>query len=166
MGTSPLARRTANLVNTQIAFCRLDYGLAGNLIKDKPALGISHLNHADVVVGAVVGTGRATDTGVVIDYYLSRSLDTVNRAGGATEHAHRIEAVHARVSHHQVLYAPAMSIEPRVVVMTHGARFRTRVTPDAAIQIDKHRLRAVDVPVIDQKFDYLRGKIGCCRTRS
>ena len=54
MGTSPLARRTANLVNTQIAFCRLDYGLAGNLIKDKPALGISHLNHADVVVGQLL----------------------------------------------------------------------------------------------------------------
>ena len=128
-------------------------------------MGISHLNHADVVVGAVVGTGRATDTGVVIDYYLSRSLDTVNRAGGATEHAHRIEAVHARVSHHQVLYAPAMSIEPRVVVMTHGARFRTRVTPDAAIQIDKHRLRAVDIAAVDQEFDYLWGKTRGCRVR-
>ena len=153
-----MARRTANLVNTQIAFRRLDYGLTGNLIEDESALGISHLNHTDVVVGAVVGAGCATDTGVVIDHYLSRSLDTVNRTGRAPEHADRIEAVHARVSHHQALYTPAMPVKPRVVVVTHGARFRTRVTPDAAIQIDKHRLRAVHVAVVDQEFDYLRSK--------
>ena len=161
-----MARRASNLVNTQIAFRRLNYGLAGNFIEDESAFGISHLNHTDVVVGAVVGAGRATNTGIVIDHYLSRSLDTMNRAGRASEHADRIEAVHARVSDHQALYTPAMPVKPRVVVVTHGARFRTRVTPDAAFQIDKHRLRAVDVPVIDQKFDYLRGKIGCCRISS
>ena len=136
MWARSLACRAANLVNAQITFRRLGHRLTRDLIEDEPAFRVSHLNHTDIVVGTVICTGPTADTGIVVDDDFAGSLNTMDCTRRTSQHADRIGAVHARVSDHQTLYTPAMTIEARIVVMTHSAGLRTRITPNAAIKID------------------------------
>ena len=113
---------------------------------------IVNLNHVDVLVGTAVRASRTPDTRLIVNDHVARGCVATDRAGRTTNHANWINAMHASSSHHPLVVLRPFPQEPWIVVMGRSTRTNTIVTPCAAIEIDEHRLRAVDMPPLNQKL--------------
>jgi hypothetical protein len=61
--------------------------------------------------------------------------------------------MHTRIGNHPVVMLLTVADKPRIVVMSRRTRADTVITPRATIQIDHHRLRPVDQPMLNQKLE-------------
>ena len=156
MGTGALTGRTAQLIQTEIAFCGLDDRRLGYRVPEQGAAAVADFNHPDIVVGAGVGTGRAANAGIVIDHHLTVGRRPVNGARRATDHADGIHAMHTGVGHHVMVVAAPMTVEARIVVMGLGAGHHAFVTAGATVHVHQHGRRAVDVTMFHQEFQHAR----------
>ena len=60
--------------------------------------------------------------------------------------------MHARIGHHNVIVRRPLANESRIVIMRCRTGPHAIVAPRAAIQVDQHRLRAVEEPVIGEEI--------------
>ena len=67
MGTGPLASRTTQLIKAEVTFCGLNNRSLGHRIPYESANLIPHLDHTNIVVGTRIGTGRASNAGIIVD---------------------------------------------------------------------------------------------------
>ena len=151
--TRPLTRGATKLVYAKITFCRSN-NLNTLLINKKCAAGIAKFCHANIVIGTGVGTRGATDAGRVVDGNASRAYVTINGASWAINETDRIHAMHACIRDHQILMRHSVPDKPRNVVMSRGTCTNTIVTIHTTIGIDRHRLSAIDKPVVDEKVEH------------
>src|SRR5215471_18024406 len=100
MRTSALASRSAQLFNAQITFSGFEDCFAFLVLQELPPP-ISDLNHADGAIRTVSGTDAAPDTSGGIDSYFTEGLLAMDGACWTSNHADRIDAVHAGVGHHK-----------------------------------------------------------------
>ena len=144
------ARRPAGTGGAQVALGGLHDRPLGIGVDQRRALEVSNLDHANVVVGTRVGAGSAADARVVVDDHHAAPLGAVDRARRATDHAHRVGAVHARIGHHPVIVSLAVADEHGIAAVGRGAGAHAVVAPRAAVEVDEHRLGAVDEPLLDR----------------
>ena len=93
---------TTPMLNAQIALGGFDNGGSRILVKDERALGRADFHHANVVIRTAVCARRTTDTREIVDEDVSRFFVPPNGTSGTTDHAHRINTMHARVGKHQI----------------------------------------------------------------
>ena len=74
----------------------------------------------------------------------------MNGAGRATNYAHGVCTMHARVCHHEVADLRAVSNEPGIVVVGGSAASYTVITMSAPVEIDHHGGGAVDESSLHQ----------------
>ena len=60
--------------------------------------------------------------------------------------------MHASVRDHPVFVNDAAAIKPRVVIVSRGASPDAIVTASAAVQVNHHRIAAIDQTLINQKL--------------
>lgn len=70
MRASSLTSWTKRLLQTQIALGCLNHRECGFLIMDGNAILVVDVHHLNIVIGAIVGAGRATNAGVVVDRHV------------------------------------------------------------------------------------------------
>jgi len=78
----------------------------------------------------------------------------MNGTGRAPDETDRITAVHAGGSNHQLGVAVSLSNEPGIAVVCDGAGLDAIITVSATVQVDDHRLIAIDGSVIEKKVEH------------
>ena len=156
--TGILAGGSGYLIDTQITFGGFDDWLAGFLISEEVTFLVANLDHADVLIGAAVRAGSATDTRVVVDDDLPTFGVAMDRAGRAADHAYRIRAVHARVGHHEMTDTWSMTNEPGVIVVGRGAASYAIVTTRTTVEVDHHGCGAIDESSLNQLLQKIGGR--------
>ena len=101
MRTGPLAGRSAKLLYAEVAFGRLEDGF-GVGPGYNFAFAVAYLDHSDRIVRAVIETGLAANASDWIDDDFAACRAAVNRAGGTTNQADWVRAMHASVGHHEI----------------------------------------------------------------
>ena len=152
MGTRSLTSGTAQLLHAKITLGRFQDWFVGLLINQRDSGAILDFDHQDIAVRTTIGTGAATDAGIIVDGHIASFAITTNRAGRATNHANRVQAMHAGVGHHPVIMFGALPYESRIIVVCRCTRPDTIITSRATIQVDHHRLFAIDESVFNQEF--------------
>jgi len=152
----PLAGRAAGQVGAQIAFGRFDERLLTGGVDEQRTATVADFNHLNVIIRATLSARAAADASAVVDPHDSRGRVAGDGAGRAANHAHRIDAVHARLSNHQRAVAMSLADEARVVVVGGSARADAVVASGTAVEVDDHRLLAVDEAVVDEEFEKAR----------
>src|SRR5947207_15854039 len=95
------AGRSGDLIGAEIALSIFLNRQMGELIVKELAAGVAGINHLDVAVRATVSAEAATDAGQIVDEHLAVARIAVNRAGGTTNHADWVQAVHAGIGDHR-----------------------------------------------------------------
>ena len=152
MWTGRLAGRTVIRAGTQVTLgCFLDR-IAQLLIQNRQALAVVDGDHLNVRIRATVGTGSTADARRIVDRHTARL--SVPRYGScrAADHAHRIQAMHARIGDHPIVVLLSVSNESRVVVVRRRTGSNTIIASGTSLQIDHHGLSAVDEPLLNQKL--------------
>ena len=68
--------------------------------------------------------------------------------------------MHARIGDHRCVVLRPLANESRIVVVRRRTRPHAIVAPRAAIQIDQHRLRAVEKPMVGEEIEHARVEFG------
>lgn len=89
-----------------------------------------------------------------MDRHIARHLVAANCARWATDHADRVDTVHASTGKHVPAEHGALADETRIVVVRVGASANAIVAPCAAIKVDHHRLRPVGESVLDDELEH------------
>ena len=71
MGTGPLAGWATQLIQAKVTFRGFDNGRLGHRISDEGTISVPRLDHANIVVGTGIGTGGTSNTGRIVDGYLT-----------------------------------------------------------------------------------------------
>jgi hypothetical protein len=150
VGTSPLTGRTTKLVNTEIAFCGFHDRQIGFFIADVMARIITNIDHPDIVIGAVAGTGAATNTGIIVNDDFASRCYPMNSTGRTADHANGIGAMHTRVGDHVMVNFLSVADKPGIVVVPFSASLDTCIAPNTPVEVYKHRCGTVDEPVFDE----------------
>ena len=148
-----LARRTSELILTQVALRRLNERSIRFFINDQLAPSVTDFNHPNRIERAVRGTLRTANACLIADDNQPVTLVAMNRARRAFDHADRVRAVQAGVRDHVLAVNRTVSNETRIVVVCRRAGSHAVVTARAAIEVDDHRRGAADVPAINQKVE-------------
>ena len=154
---SRLAGRARQLAAHKSRISSLSQSAAASPRRQKTRRPARESRPSESPVRAAVRTRAATDARAVVDPHGARIRIAGDRARRAADHAHRVDAMHTRIGHHDVIVLRPLPNEPRIVVVRRRARPHTIVAPRAAIEIDQHRLRAVEKPMIGEKVEHLRG---------
>jgi len=153
MRTGVLARWPSQLARAKVALRCLENGLLRRAIDDERASRIANLYHVNCLVRATIGAHAAADARAIVDAHGAIVDIARNRPGRAANHAHRVDAVHTRIGHHHVVMLRSLANEARVIVVRRRARPHAIVAASAAIQVDQHRLRAVEKTMIAEKIE-------------
>lgn len=153
MRASPLVRGAAQLIDAEIAFCGFLQRDVGHLVADKSPPIVADLDHPNIVVGTRIGARSAPDTGQIVDHHHAVLGLAVDGAGRAADHAHRVDAVHARIGDHKPAVTLAVADEARIAVVRRGARAHALIAAHTAIVVDDHGRRPVDETVLDQELE-------------
>ena len=71
MGTGPLAGWATQLIQAKVTFRGFENGCLGRRISDEGTISVPRLAHANIVVGTGIGTGGTSNTGRIVDGYLT-----------------------------------------------------------------------------------------------
>ena len=94
MRAGPLTGRPSHLIGTQVAFGRLvDRLLSMFVDKNRPTV-VADLDHVDIVVGATIGTGTATDACKVVDPDDAGLRLATDCTCGTADHADRVRSAY------------------------------------------------------------------------
>lgn len=136
-----------------IAFGCLDDGEARLLIAIRATATVIDRRHANVLVGARVCTHLASDADRFLNLNDARFGVAMDRTGGATDHANGIGALHTSLHELQVFVNQTFADEPRISVVCRGTCLHAIVTACAAVQVDDHRLSAVEQSMLNKEFE-------------
>ena len=148
-----LACGAGKLIGAKIAFGGLQNRLIRSFVEEDHAGRVADLDHPDRIVGTTVGTGAATDAGPIVDPYDSGRLISADRARRTTNHAHRIDAVHAGIGDHELVVFGTLANKTGVVVVCGGTGANTIVAARAAIEIDQHRFGAIEKAMVGEEVE-------------
>lgn len=140
------------MIMAKVAFGRLLNRFAGCRIHDRQAAFVVDLYHLNVLIGATVRTGRAADTGLIVDRHAASQFIATDSARRAADHANGVDTVHTSVGDHPMVVDFALSIESWVIVVGRRTGTNAIVTSRTAIEIDYHGVGAVDEPILNQEF--------------
>jgi hypothetical protein len=145
---SVLTRRPPVIFDAQIAFrCLQDRQLLPiDLLAKLP---IKNLDHANIVVRTALGTCPAANASIVVDLDDTCRMFSPNRPGRTSDQTNGIRTMHAGVRDHVVANDGTRPQESGVAVMGVRAGSDAVVTARAAVQIDEHRLFAIDQPLLN-----------------
>ena len=76
----------------------------------------------------------------------------MNRAGGTSDHANRITALHAGLNELKSLVDDPFAYESRISIVRRGTCLDTIIATRAAMKVDDHRLSAIEQPILNEKF--------------
>ena len=152
MGAGALAGRTAKLIGTQITLGGFYNGGSGEFIKNKVAVPVTDVHHADIVIRTGVGAHGTADAGRIVNDDLAFLQIPMDGARRATDHTYRVYAVHTGIGDHVVTDLWPMSNKAWVVLVRGRAGANTVIAPGTAVKIDHHGLSAVDQAFISEKF--------------
>ena len=148
-----LAGWAGELGCTQVALgCFDDREPCGGVYIERSAR-LADLDHADGLIRAAVRAGRAADAGAVVDADGAGVEVAGDGSGGAADHADGIDAVHTRIGDHQVIVCRALANEARVVVVRCCTGPHAIIAARAPIEIDQHRLGAVEEPMVGEEIE-------------
>ena len=80
-------------------------------------------------------------------------------SSGAADHAHGVDAVHARIGDHKLADLCSVTDEARVAVVGRRAGAHTVIAAGASFEVDHHRCGAVDEARFHQLFEMLGVKL-------
>ncbi len=153
MGTRGLTRGPCHLRCAQIALGRLGDRQLRCRIDEERARLLANLDHANGLVGATVRTRRAANARAVIDSHRAGVEVASNRASGAANHADRIDAMQTGIGDHDVILRRPLPNESWVAVVCGRTGPHTIVAARATIEIDQHRLGAVQEAMIGEEVE-------------
>jgi hypothetical protein len=155
MGTGALAGRPSGLVNTEIAFGRLENRQAIGFFNHRLASRVMNRHHLDTAVGTAVGARAATDAGLFIDRNDSGTAFAGDCARRATDHADRVLAMHAGTGKHPVVKDDSLADKTGVAIVRRRAGSDTIIAAGASIQVNHHCLRSVHQAVLNDTLKQL-----------
>jgi len=88
----------------------------------------------------------------------------VNGAGRTPDETYRITAVHAGGGNHQLGVAVSLSNKPWIAIVCDGTGLDAIIAVSATIQVDDHRLIAIDGSVIEKKVEHPSSHFPCYAT--
>ena len=128
-------RGASNLVDAKIALSGLWNSGSASTILDKGAVLVTYIHHSYIVIWAGVCAGGAANTTLVINNNLAFSRGPVNSTGWTANHAYRICAMHAGISHHIVVVTWAVSIKARIIIVGICTRDNTLIATHAIVEL-------------------------------
>jgi len=151
MRASVLASGASQLVRAQVAFGRLNDRLSRFLIDKRGAACVACFHHPNRVVGTAIRTGGTSDASLIVDSDDPGINIAANRPGRAADHTNGVDTVHASVCDHQVFMLWPMAEKTGVAIVGGSTSAHAIVASGATVQIEEHRLRTVQQPIIGQE---------------
>ena len=149
----PLARRAAGQVDAQVALGRLGDRLLRRGVDQRGPAAVANFDHLDVVVRAALAqTLQPMQVRSLIRTTPVAASRPMAPVGQPIMHTGSTQCMHAWATINGPCRGPCRD-EARIVVVRRGARPHAVVAARAAVEVDDHRLLAVDQPAVDEELE-------------
>lgn len=153
MGARRLACWAGKLTGAVVAFRRLENWQLSDFIDVNRPARLANFHHTNRAIGATIGTRATANAREVVDSHRADVGIARDRPRRAADHAHRVDAMHARIGDHHLVVRWTLANEAWIVVVRCGTCSYAVIAARAALQINEHRLCAVQEAMICKEIE-------------